>query len=205
MADEYIVVGASNGKLAGHASTIDSLLRVYKDGRTEETKYHSSSETNPGQDVLQEIDANHSDAKAVITGKMQGPENYDKRAIINEDEDSIERVVEKYKSGEYDAKIDEHSLEEKTDDEQYDVPKRDGSGKGVRANKGRNPECDEEDYEEIGKGSGTKYGRSAEGKPRQRAYESESSDDESDSSESEEGETEESSEEGSSEGSGSKE
>jgi len=189
MAEEYIVVGASSDgeggyKTAPEAKDIESLVIAHKDGTTEEVSYHPGS-TNPGQDTLQYIDENYPEAKGIVTGKMRGPENYNKRAIINEDEESIERIVEKYKNGEYDAEIDEYSLEEKAEEGKIGEPQKTGAGKGIRAEKGRGGHPPEE-QEEYGKGSGTKYGRAAEGEPRERAYESESSGDESEDNQSEE-------------------
>jgi hypothetical protein len=197
MADEYIVVGSSEGKLAGHASTIDSLVIAYKDGKTEERAYHPDSKTL-GQEVMQFIDANFPEAKAVITKEMEGPPNYNKWAVIKEDGGSIEEVVEKYKNGEYDAEIEKYSLEEKAKEAPAKTPKNDGSGGGTRANKGRSG-CPPEEQEEYGRGSGTE-----EGKPKGTAYESkksyESNNAEEESEESAESSSEESDESGESSG-----
>ena len=175
MAGEYIIIGTSNSKLAGHADTIDSVLRAYKTGTIEKVRYHPTSD-NPGQETLQYIDENHSDAKAIITGQMKGPINYKKRAIINDPEESITTVVKKYCDGEYDSEIEaqlakEPDKKDNGDSEgTYGIPKEDGSGGGIRANKGRNPECKPGDYEVVGKGSGTKKGRASESNPKRPGY-----------------------------------
>ncbi|MBW2992851.1 hypothetical protein KY345_06570 [Candidatus Woesearchaeota archaeon] len=162
MAEEYIIIGSSEGKLASHASTIDTLVIAYKDGTAEEREYRTISE-NPGQEIMQFVDSNFPEAKAVITKEMTGPPNYSKRAIIKESEESIAEIVEKYNTGEYDPEIDKYSLEEKA--EEAGIPKRDGSGKGERDNKGRGG-CPPEEQEEYGKGSGKKEGRAEEGSPK---------------------------------------
>ena len=45
--EEYIIIGISNGKVADHASSIDTIVRTCKDGTTQESKYHPNS-SNPG-------------------------------------------------------------------------------------------------------------------------------------------------------------
>jgi hypothetical protein len=160
MSDTYIVIGASKGYIAGHASTIDTLVRAYKDGRTKSHTYKPAS-NNPGQETLQYIDSSHSEAEAVITKELQGPINYSGRAIINVGEDSIDKVIKNYKNGEYDSEISDAT--KRKGDASYDTPKQDGSGKGERDNEGRNPDCGPDDYKPTGKGSGTEKGRAKKG------------------------------------------
>ena len=166
MSSGYIVVGTSKGKVAGHASTIDSIVRVYRDGKTEESKFSPSS-TNPGQETLQHIDKFHAGAEAIITREMQGPSGYNKRAIINDNGESIDKIVEKYQKGEYDSEIE--AVDKKVKDTPIGSPTFTGEGKGVRAQKGRGGHPPEE-QEEYGKGSGTKEGRAEEEKPQRKAY-----------------------------------
>jgi hypothetical protein len=164
MPDEYIIIGKDGDKRAQEAKDIGSLVIVYKGGSEKEIHYHTTS-TNPGQELMQYIDDTYPEAKAVITGQMGGPSNYHKRAIIRESEESIEKVVKKYKNGEYDTEIKKYLLEEKAEEAPAGTPKKDGSGKGERANKGRGG-CPPEEQEEYGRGSGTKEGRAEEGKPK---------------------------------------
>lgn len=178
MADEYIVIGKDGDKRAQEAKDIGSLVIAYKDGSEEEVQYHPTS-TNPGQELMQHIDSSYPEAKAVITGQMVGPPNYHKRAIINESEESIEKVVEKYKNGEYDSIIEQQIKgAEEAEETPYKTPARDARGRGRRdptgtgEKGGRNPECPPEEREEYGRGSGTKEGRAKEGKPKGTAYES---------------------------------
>ncbi len=166
MSDNYIVIGASNGHVAGHASTINTLVRAYKDGKTQSDNYKPTSKA-PGQETLQYIDMSHSEAKAVITKELQGPSNYSGRAIINVGEDSIEAVVERYKNGEYDSEI--ANATKGKENIPYETPKNDGSGEGDRGNTGRNPDCSPDDYKPTGNGSGTEKGRAKEGNPKYQA------------------------------------
>ena len=171
MPDKYIVIGVSKGYVAGHASTIDTLVRAYKDGKTQSDNYKPTSKA-PGQETLQYIDISHPEAEAVITKELQGPSNYSGRTIINVGEDSIEAIVESYKNGEYDSKIAK-AVKEKGD-APYGTPKQDGNGKGERGNKGRNPDCEPDDYKPTGKGSGTEKGRAKEGNPKYQGNQAES-------------------------------
>jgi hypothetical protein len=195
MADEYVIIGKDGDKRAQEAKDIGSLIVAHRDGRKEEILYHPTS-ANPGQDVMEYIDDTYPEAKAIITGQMAGPPNYNKRAVIREKEENINRIVEKYNNGEYDPEIDRCSLEKKAEEAPAKTPKQDGSGKGERANKGREG-CPPEEQEEYGRGSGTKEGRAAEGKPKGTDYESKKTYERSESgeaSEEDEGESPESGE-----------
>jgi hypothetical protein len=156
--DEYIVVGARGDNAAGHAASIDSIVKVNRDGTTEVEKYAPKSRT-PGQEVLQHVDSRYADAQAIITGELKGSPNYNKRAIIN-DSRSISDIAERYKNGDYDSEIKDYTTNVAQDDEPG-VPKRDGSGGGGRGNKGRGG-CPEEEQEGTGRGSGTQGGRAVE-------------------------------------------
>ncbi|MBR9691227.1 hypothetical protein GOV06_00400 [Candidatus Woesearchaeota archaeon] len=162
-----IVIGAAEGgtKVAGHASSIDTLISVDKSGSTRKISFKPTS-SNPGQETMQFIDGHFSDTDAFIIGLMQGPPN-SKKKIIQEHGKSVEEVVEKYKDGKKSYSKETSSSKEETG---YNVPKQDGSGKGTRANMGRNPECEPEDYKETGQGSGTSSGRVAEASPKKAAY-----------------------------------
>jgi hypothetical protein len=109
------------------------------------------------------------DAKAIITGIMIGPLGNNERAIIREEEESIEKIIEKYKNGEYDAEINKYPLE--PEEAIPGTRKEDGSGGGVSANR---------------KDDG---GKKTKGEPRERAHETsneqENSEDESEDSEGE--------------------
>jgi hypothetical protein len=163
----HIVIGAKDNRsnVADHASNIDALIEVDKSGNTREISFKPKS-SNPGQETIQFIEGHFSDTEAFIIGLMQGPPN-SKTKIVQEPNKSVKEIIEQYKKGEKSySKETSSSKEEETE---YNVPKRDASGKGTRANKGRNPECAPEDYKEIGQGSGTKYGRAAETSPQMKA------------------------------------
>lgn len=164
------MIGASKeGKVAGHADTIDSVVRAYKDGSVESTSYSGQpGSKTPGQDFLQYVDSKHPDAKAVVTGELRGPPGYKARALLNVREGSIESIMQRYQEGEFDEEIELY-LAAIDKAETIRVPVRSGAGKGVRALKGRGGHPPEE-QEEVGLESGTKYGRKAEGKPKGLGY-----------------------------------
>ena len=164
-----IVIGAAEGgtKVAGHASSIDTLIEVDKNGNTRQISFKPKS-SNPGQETMQFIEGNFSDTEAFIIGLMQGPPN-SKKKIVQEPDKEVEEIIKKYKDG-ANSYSNKTSSNQDKEEAEYNVPKQDGSGKGVRANKGRNPECAPEDYKEIGQGSGTKLGRVAEASPQKKAY-----------------------------------
>lgn len=171
-----IVIGAKEGgsKVADHASSIDTLIKVDENGTTRKISFKPES-SNPGQETMQAIDRHFSEAEAIIMGLMQGPPNSKKEIVNVKPGSSVKDVVDKYKKGEIYSK--ESSDEEKASADEsnetkaeYNTPKRDGSGQGTRQNMGGNPECRPEDYKEIGQGSVTVSGRAAEASPQRKIY-----------------------------------
>jgi len=165
-----IIIGAKEGgtKVADHASSIDTLIEVDKDGNINKTSFKPSS-SNPGQETMQFIDGHFSDAEAFIIGLMQGPPNSKRRIVQVESDENVEEVIEQYKQGKSYSE-ESSSSEENTEKEgEIGVPLKTGAGKGVRAQKGRGGHPPEE-QEVYGKGSGTRYGRVAEASPRMAAY-----------------------------------
>ena len=162
---QSIVIGAKEHgtKIADHASSIDTLISVDKSGNTREISFKPAS-SNPGQETMQFIDGNFSDADAFIIGLMQGPPN-SKIKIVQEPDKSVGEIIEQYKKEEK-SYSKENSTSSGKKEEKYNVPKQDGSGGGI-GNIGRNPECEPEDYKEIGQGSGRRVTNAS---PQRKAY-----------------------------------
>ena len=170
-----IVIGARGNKVADHASSIDTLIKIDKNGNTKKINFKPKS-SNPGQETMQIIDRHFSEAEAVIMGLMEGPPNSKRKIVHVEPEKDIKEVIEQYKkdkiySGKKSYNNKDGSSESKdAEKKEYNTQKRDASGQGTRANKGRNPECSPEDYKETGQGSGTRTGRAAETSPQMKAH-----------------------------------
>lgn len=160
------IIGAKQGgsEVADHADSIDTLIEVNESGTTK-VDFRPSS-TNPGQETLAFIEENFPDAKAIITSLMQGPPN-SKIEVIQEQNKGVNELIEKYKQAYLSSEGESEEKEES--EEQYNVPKKRGGGRGTREEKGRNPECEPEKYKETGQGSETQYGRAAEAKPQKKA------------------------------------
>ncbi len=175
MVDKYILIGAkkndtykSKHEVAHHAMHIDTLVKAYKNGTKEHMPYMSKSK-NPGVDLVNHINDNHPDCEAIVLGqKLQYANNLKNSVSIKDKGGSdIDTIVEKYTSGKlYGLNI----KPEKKTETPYHTPKKDASGEGVRAQKGRGghpPEL----QEKYGLGSKTEKGRVDEGKPKRAAYE----------------------------------
>jgi hypothetical protein len=156
----FIVGIDKSGNVAAEAKDVTALVKIDSNGNTEAVSFRPKTK-NPGQEVIQAS----GEAETIVMGLMQGPPNSKKQIVNVEPGTSVEKVVEKYKQGNLYTKEDKS--ETKT---QYNVPKKDGSGQGTRANIGRNPECSPEDYKETGQGSGTLSGRLSEGRPQAKTY-----------------------------------
>ncbi|MBN2566758.1 hypothetical protein JXB02_01575 [Candidatus Woesearchaeota archaeon] len=164
----YIVVGARQGRqgyvVAGHARDIDSLEIIYRDG-TMRNRPHRPQTGNPGRELQDLVDESYDGCEAIVIGEMEGPENARRRIINIRPGTPIDTVKKEYIDGDLIAA----TYEEQESGSGYGIPAQDGSGKGVRAQKGRNPACEE--YQGIGKGSGTESGRASDGTPREHASE----------------------------------
>lgn len=175
MADNYIIIGAkkndgykSKYKVADHAMHVDTLVKVYENGKKELIPYRSKSK-NPGVDLVNHINDNYPDCKVMILGqKLQYANNLKKGVNVKVGGcTDIDDVVGKYASGElYGLDIKKESKAPTP----YGVPQKTGVGRGIRAQKGRGGHPPEE-QEIYGRGSGTKEGRAKEGKPKRAAYE----------------------------------
>lgn len=175
MADKYILIGArknssyeSNHEVAHHAMHIDTLIKAYKNGTKEHIPYKSKSK-NPGVDLVNHINDNHPGCEGIILGqKLQYANNLKNSASVKVDGGTdIDHIIGKYKEGKL------YGLDtkpEKKTETPYNVKKEDASGKGRRANMGRNQECAPEDYKKVGQGSETEKGRVTEEKPKKTAY-----------------------------------
>ena len=174
MTGDYIIIGAkksdkykSKHEVADHAMHVDTLVKVYKDGKKEIIPYKSRG-TNPGVDLVNHINGNHPDCKVLILGqKLQYANNLKKGVNVKVGAGTdIEDVVGNYASGSL------YGLDVKKETKAptpIGIPQRTGVGMGERTQKGRGGHPPEE-QEVYGRGSGTKEGRAKEGKPKRTAY-----------------------------------
>ena len=154
-----IIIGVDeSGRVAAEAKDVVALVKIDSEGNAKTVSFKPKTK-NPGQEIMQAS----GEAEAIVIGLMQGPLNPKKEIINIEPGTSIEEIVEKHKQGKLYVPTNEYTNTE------YNVPKQDGSGQGTRANIGRNPECEPEDYKAIGKGSGTLTGRVTESSPQGKA------------------------------------
>lgn len=151
-----------NGTVAAEAKDVAAIVKVDSEGNTKTVSFNPKTK-NPGQEVMQAA----GEVEAIVMGLMQGPQNSKKKIVQIRPGTNIDEVVEKYKQSELYAT--KKGYEKKIT---YNTPKQDGSGKGTRANAGRNPECSPEEYKAMGQGSGTLSGRVAESKPLLKATQS---------------------------------